>query len=534
MLKIKDLLKKDQRGLNIREISEKLKINRNSVAKLLEILTAKEEVEIRVYGKSKVYHLSQQVPLSDLMKFSSNFIIALNHDLRIVQANDAFLHYINIPKSEVLHTWLMDIPTNLFKNSEILPAADTAIKGKENHLEICVKTNPHDTYYKIIFTPALFQDLSRGVILILENITEKKEIENALRNSEEKYRRLTEHTSDILYSLDAEGNITYIGPQISRFGNIQENIISKPFCSLPIFPQDREEIIWNFRQHFSFGGKITNVFRIVDSQGGIIWFESSSISERDETGAVTGIYGVIRDITDRKRAEVALHKSEDQIKKKLDAILSPTGDIGTLDLTDVIDILAIQSLMNDLFSLTQIGIRIIDLHGNVLVATVWQDICTQFHRVHPGTLKNCRECGIIRSGETAPGTFRIYQCKNHMWDIVSPIIVGETHMGNLFLGHFLYDDDPGDYELFRSQARQYGFDEKEYLAALERVPRWNREKIDTIMAFYTKFTGMISTMSHNNIQLARMVTDRDHLLNSLAESEARYRTLVENIPKKSS
>jgi len=57
LLKIKNLLKKDPNGLNIREISEKLDINRNSVAKLLDILTAKEEVEIRVFGRSKVYFL---------------------------------------------------------------------------------------------------------------------------------------------------------------------------------------------------------------------------------------------------------------------------------------------------------------------------------------------------------------------------------------------------------------------------------------------------------------------------------------------
>ena len=55
--KIKNLLKKDRSGLNIREISEKLTLNRNSVAKLLDILTAKGEVEIRVRGRSKIYFL---------------------------------------------------------------------------------------------------------------------------------------------------------------------------------------------------------------------------------------------------------------------------------------------------------------------------------------------------------------------------------------------------------------------------------------------------------------------------------------------
>ena len=57
--KIKNLLKKDRSGLNIREISEKLTLNRNSVAKLLDILTAKGEVEIRVRGRSKIYYLAK-------------------------------------------------------------------------------------------------------------------------------------------------------------------------------------------------------------------------------------------------------------------------------------------------------------------------------------------------------------------------------------------------------------------------------------------------------------------------------------------
>jgi PAS domain S-box-containing protein len=56
VVKIKNLLKKDQRGLNISEISEKLSLNRNSVAKVLDILTAKEEVEIRTHGRSKIYY----------------------------------------------------------------------------------------------------------------------------------------------------------------------------------------------------------------------------------------------------------------------------------------------------------------------------------------------------------------------------------------------------------------------------------------------------------------------------------------------
>lgn len=54
-----------------------------------------------------------------------------------------------------------------------------------------------------------------------------------------------------------------------------------------------------------------------------------------------------------------------------------------VDLKDIVDIDAIQAMMDDFFRLTKIGVAIVDLKGNVLVATGWQDICTQFHRRHP-------------------------------------------------------------------------------------------------------------------------------------------------------
>ncbi|WP_321506233.1 PAS domain S-box protein [uncultured Methanoregula sp.] len=323
--RIKDLLKKDRKGLNIREISETLKINRNSVAKLLDILTAKEEVEIRTYGRSKIYCLAQRVPLSDLMNLSKNFILTLDEDFRVVQANDAFIHHIDIPKNKVLHSLLIDLPTDLFLDAEIVPAADAALGGMEDYREVCIKSKTHDIWYKITFTPTRFQDLSRGVILFLENITERKRIENALRDSEEKYRTLAEHTCDILYSLDAEGCITYIGPQISRYGHTQGYFLSQPFYRF-ISSEDCEEVSRHFRKHFSFGGKITNVFRKAGSHGGAIWFESNSISQRDDTGAVTGIYGVLRDITERKMVEAEnakIYQWQEGFNRILQSLLTP-------------------------------------------------------------------------------------------------------------------------------------------------------------------------------------------------------------------
>ncbi len=203
-----------------------------------------------------------------------------------------------------------------------------------------------------------------------------------------------------------------------------------------------------------------------------------------------------------------LADSEGRVRAKLAALLDPAGDLETLDLADIVDCHAIQQIMDEFYRLTQIGVGVIDLQGRVLVGTGWQTICTRFHRVHPVTVGNCMESDTLLSRGVAPGAYRTYRCKNGMWEMVTPIMVGTKHIGNLFLGQFLFDDEPLDLEGFRAQARRYGFDEAAYLAAYTQVPRWSRDKVDTVMRFYGRFAELISRLSHANIQLARTLTEQ--------------------------
>ena len=216
------------------------------------------------------------------------------------------------------------------------------------------------------------------------------------------------------------------------------------------------------------------------------------------------------DISDQKELEEKLRESE-------------AREMANLELADIIDTQAIQSLMDDFYKLAHIPMGLVDLKGNVLVGVGWQDICTKFHRVHPEACKHCIESDIKLSSGVPPGEFKLYKCKNNMWDIATPIMVGDQHVGNIFSGQFFFEDEPLDYELFRSQARQYGFNEEEYIAALEKVPRLSREAVDTGMSFFMTFANMISQLSYSNIKLAQSLAERDALVDALRESEKRER-----------
>jgi PAS domain S-box-containing protein len=240
---------------------------------------------------------------------------------------------------------------------------------------------------------------------------------------------------------------------------------------------------------------------------------------RGHGDTILGAVLVFRDVTAQRRADAALRDSEERVRLKLESILLPEGDIGRLELADVIDAPALQALMDGFYKLTRIPMAVIALEGEVLVGVGWQTICTQFHRVHPETCRYCIESDTQLTAGVPAGEFRLYRCKNNMWDIATPLIVGGHHVGNVFMGQFFFDDEQLDYDRFRAQAKQYGFAEESYLAALEAVPRLSRETVDVAMAFFLGFAAMLSKLSYGNIALARTNAEREALMSSLRLSK---------------
>jgi PAS domain S-box-containing protein len=363
------------------------------------------------------------------------------------------------------------------------------------------------------------------------DIAEKKRMELDLQTSENRFRSFVENANDIVYSLSPAGIFTYISPNWQEIlGHSEAEVLGKSFESF-VHPDDISNC-WHFiKQTLTTGEKQSGVeYRIHHKNGEWRWHTTNASPIKDTGGTSISFFGIARDITERKLAEEKLLASETSTRKKLKAITEPESDLAILELADILDQEAFQSLMDDFYNLTHVGIGIIDTHGKILVAKGWQTICTQFHRAQPETLKNCLESDQQLTQQVIPGTFKCYKCKNNMWDISTPITLGGRHLGNIFLGQFLYDDEVLDETLFRNQARQYGFDEEAYMAALAQIPRWSHQMVETVVLFYTKLAGLISSLSFSNIRLSRFLHEKEQLLAQLSESEARYHLLIDAAP----
>ncbi|MDO9557789.1 MAG: PAS domain S-box protein [Coriobacteriia bacterium] len=151
---------------------------------------------------------------------------------------------------------------------------------------------------------------------ILTDITERKQAEQKLRDSEERFRGLVETTSDFIWEVDAESVFTYASPQVEGlFGYTPEEIVGKtPFDLMSA--EEAERICGIFRDLAERGEPIVALENVnVRRDGQPVILETSGVPVLDAAGDVCGYRGIDRDITERKRAEQKLRDFNENLER---------------------------------------------------------------------------------------------------------------------------------------------------------------------------------------------------------------------------
>ena len=191
-----------------------------------------------------------------------------------------------------------------------------------------------------------------------------------------------------------------------------------------------------------------------------------------------------------------------------------------LELSEIINVSDIHCMMKNFNRFSHIPMSIVDIKGRILAEAGWQKICTEFHRINPESCKNCIESDLQLTKGIPKGESKLYKCRNGMWDMATPIYIGDKRMGNLFLGQFFMENETIDYNFFNSQASKYNFDKKEYINSLEQVPFLKKEDLDCARIFFLKLADSFSELSYNSIKLSRSLKARDKMERQLKENRA--------------
>jgi len=187
---IKQVLKENPKGMTVTDISRKIKVNRNSVAKYLDIMRISGVVEMITFGPAKVFFPAKRVPLNNLLNYTSDYILVFDADFKITMINDTFLDFIDADREELLGEKIDTSILDMFdEDDEIKKGINHAIEGEDYIQEIHCELKEEDVFLEVKIISINFEDGRHGVAFIIQNKTDHKIAENALRETEEKFRK---------------------------------------------------------------------------------------------------------------------------------------------------------------------------------------------------------------------------------------------------------------------------------------------------------------------------------------------------------
>ena len=241
--------------------------------------------------------------------------------LAMLAVNDAFTAHYGYSKTEALALRL----TDLYPESERQDISDLIRKlvgiayvGEWHHLkkdgtQITIEAHSHGFSY----------DGRAARIAVVNDITERKQAEISLRESERRYHTLARISPVGIFRTNRDGATTYVNPKWSVISGLSaEKALGNGWLDA-VHPDDKEKLDRGWQESTRLKRASFSDYRFVRPDGTIAWVLGQAVPEMNAGGQIVGYVGTITDITERKRAETALRESEERYRNLLE--VAPVG-----------------------------------------------------------------------------------------------------------------------------------------------------------------------------------------------------------------
>ncbi len=416
------------------------------------------------------------------------------------------------------------------ESNKVLQSLQNVLKtGKQDVIEVLYNyPNGKELWTQNIHVPEFGVDGSvESVLSIGRDITQHKKLIKTLQERAVMEQRQTQFFNVVAgcfftlgYKTDGKLYMSYASAGITDVIGISFEEVKNDINKIEslIHTEDLKVLKLKAKESSKNLTTLNIEFRISHSNKGERWIEINATPFSNKNNSMIW-YGYMHDVTRRKQGEIAVIESEQQVRKKLDSVMSPDINFQELELSDILDLDIVQELVDKFCKISGIALGVIDTKGKVLAKGAWQEVCTKFHRAHPDSCKLCIESDTILSKNISEGRFKRYRCKNNMVDIATPIIIGGNHLGNLFLGQFFYDDEEFEEDVFVKQALRYGYNAVDYFTSLAKVPRVSHEEIESLMSLLSFFAGILGSLSYSNLKLANSLEVRKKMETELLKKQ---------------
>ena len=257
----------------------------------------------------------------------TELICRFQPDSTITFANMAFCDYFHLDCDEILGTPFSS--TVKAGNACCFDGFDVSLSEEEPVMTVDRRESLPDgtARWQHWSVRALFDD--NGVIneyqAVGRDITEAKKAEAALRESEERYRFITENTADNIWIADMEFNLKYTSPSVQKLKGLTVEEALSQSVEESLTPGSLQQLMELFEREMAYEATgeadpertVIFVTEEYTKDGKVLWFENSAKLMRDPDGNPVGILGSSRDITEKKRAEEAWEEAFAQIEENI-------------------------------------------------------------------------------------------------------------------------------------------------------------------------------------------------------------------------
>ena len=167
---------------------------------------------------------------------------------------------------------------------------------------------------------------------IFHDITERKKTDEKLKESERKYRLLTENTTDVIYIQDMNLSVTYVSPSVEKLSGYTPEELLKLRPENFMTPESFERGLVDFKEAITLAAEEPDYeiplkqYEYVRKDGSTFWGELKMKMLRDSNNNLVGVQGTLRDVTERKEAE----KKLDEMMNEVVTINEKLGVVGRL------------------------------------------------------------------------------------------------------------------------------------------------------------------------------------------------------------
>jgi diguanylate cyclase (GGDEF)-like protein/PAS domain S-box-containing protein len=245
---------------------------------------------------------------------SSPYAVMLTRltDGRINEVNDGFVNLTGYERDEVMGKTTIEMRLWARDQDRLIFVKAISEGGKIQGKEFLFRIKSGDLLTGLVSAEIIQINQEPFILSSINDISERKRMEEALRESEEKYRLIAESAEDWAYWISPEGELRYISPSCELLtGYSPAEFTGNNRLLLEIVhPEDRETVEKDLAKAQEETGPDELEYRIITKTGQTRWMRHFCRPVHNPKGQYTGRRSTNRNITDRKRAEKALHESE--------------------------------------------------------------------------------------------------------------------------------------------------------------------------------------------------------------------------------